>query len=83
MKQLEELSPAVASLAVSVITITALLSVIARGASAEPLAWRYGAAAGLGGNGDHGLPWPRCRRVGSSAGHRRRAGMHRLACQGQ
>ena len=46
-----------ASLAVSVITVTVLLSVIAHGASAEPLAWRYGAAAGPGGNGDHGLPW--------------------------
>jgi hypothetical protein len=47
----------VASLVVSVITVTVLLSVIAHGASAEPLAWRYGAAAGPGGNGDHGLPW--------------------------
>ena len=46
-----------ASLAVSVITVTVLLSVIAHGASAEPLARRYGAAAGPGGNGDHGLPW--------------------------
>jgi hypothetical protein len=46
----------VASLAVSVITVTALLTVIAHGASAEPLARRYGAAAGPGGNGDHGLP---------------------------
>lgn len=46
-----------ASLVVSVITVTVLLSVIAYGASAEPLAWRYGAAAGPGGNGDHGLPW--------------------------
>ena len=46
-----------ASLAVSVITVTVLLSVIARGANAKPLAWRYGAAAGPGGNGDHGLPW--------------------------
>jgi len=45
----------VASLVVSV--ITDLLSVIAHGASAEPLAWRYGAAPGPGGNGDHGLPW--------------------------
>ena len=44
-----------ASLAVSVIIV--LLSVIAHGASAEPLARRYGAAAGPGGNGDHGLPW--------------------------
>ena len=44
-----------ASLVVSVITV--LLSVIVHGASAEPLAWRYGAAAGPGGNGDHGLPW--------------------------
>ena len=56
-QRLGELSPAVASLAVSVITVTVLLSVIAHGASAEPLAWRYGAAAGPGGNGDHGLPW--------------------------
>ena len=56
-QQLGELSPAVASLAVSVITVTVLLSVIAHGASAEPLARRYGAAAGPGGNGDHGLPW--------------------------
>jgi hypothetical protein len=47
----------VASLAVSVITVTALLSVIAHGASAEPLARRYGAAASPGENGDHGLPW--------------------------
>ena len=46
-----------ASLAVSVITVTVLLSVIAHGASAEPLARRYGAAAGPGGNGDPGLPW--------------------------
>jgi DNA-binding CsgD family transcriptional regulator len=53
--QLGELSPAVASLAVSVITVTVLLAVIAHGASAEPLARRYGAAAGPGGNGDHGL----------------------------
>ena len=45
-----------ASLAVSVITVTVLLTVIAHGASAEPLARRYGAAAGPGGNGDHGLP---------------------------
>ena len=44
-----------ATLAVSVIIV--LLSVIAHGASAEPLARRYGAAAGPGGNGDHGLPW--------------------------
>jgi hypothetical protein len=42
---------------VSVITVTVLLSVIAHGASAEPLARRYGAAAGPGRNGDHGLPW--------------------------
>jgi len=54
--QLGELSPAVASLAVAVITVTVLLAVIAHGASAEPLARRYGAAAGPGGNGDHGLP---------------------------
>jgi hypothetical protein len=47
----------VASLVVSVITVTVLLSVIAHGASAEPLARRYGAAAGPDGNGDHGLPW--------------------------
>src|SRR5271166_5342520 len=53
-QQLEELSPAVASLAVSVITVTVLLTVIAHGPSAEPLARRYGAAAGPGGNGDHG-----------------------------
>ena len=46
-----------ASLVVSVITVTVLLSVIAHGASAEALAWRYRAAAGRGGNGDHGLPW--------------------------
>ena len=45
-----------ASLAVPVITVTVLLAVIAHDASAEPLAWRYGAAAGPGGNGDHGLP---------------------------
>ena len=55
-QQLEELSPAAASLAVSVITVTVLLTVIAHGASAEPLARRYGAAAGPGTNGDHGLP---------------------------
>ena len=41
----------------SVITVTVLLGVIAHGASAEPLARRYGAAAGPGENGDHGLPW--------------------------
>ena len=46
-----------ASLLVSVITVTVPLSVIAHGASAEALAWRYRAAAGPGGNGDHGLPW--------------------------
>ena len=45
------------SLSVSVITVTVLLSVIAHGASAEPLVRRYGAAAGPGGNGDRGLPW--------------------------
>ena len=46
-----------ASLAVAVITtVTVLLAVIAHGASAEPLARRYGAAAGPGRNGDHGLP---------------------------
>ena len=46
-----------ASLAVSVIIVTALLTVIAHGATAEPLARRrHGAAAGPGGNGDHGLP---------------------------
>ena len=55
-QRLEELSPAAASLAVSVITVTVLLTVIAHGASAEPLARRYGAAADPGGNGDHGLP---------------------------
>ena len=46
-----------ASLSVSVIIVTVLLSVIAHGASAEPLARRYGAAAGPGGNGIMGLPW--------------------------
>ena len=55
-QQLKELSPAVASLAVSVITVTVLLSVIAHGASAEPLARRYGAAAGQAGTGIMGLP---------------------------
>ena len=55
-----ELSPAVASLSVSVITVTVLLSVIAHGASAEPLAWRYGAAAGPGGTGIMGYPGPSC-----------------------
>ena len=45
-----------ASLAVAVITVTVLLTVLAHGASAEPLDRRYGAAAGPGGNGDHGLP---------------------------
>ncbi len=55
-QQLKELSSAAASLAVSVITVTVLLAVIAHGASAEPLARRYGAAAGPGGNGDHRLP---------------------------
>ena len=30
---------------------------IAHGANAEPLARRYGAAAGPGGNADRGLPW--------------------------
>jgi hypothetical protein len=47
----------VASFVVSVITVTVLLSVIAHGASAEPLARRYGAEADPGRNGDHGLPW--------------------------
>ena len=55
-RQLEELSPAVASLALSVINPTVLPSVIAHGASAEPLARRYGAAAGQAGTGMMGLP---------------------------
>jgi len=50
----------VASLAVSIITVTVPLAVIAHGASAEPLDRRYGAAAGSAGNGDHGLPGPGC-----------------------
>ena len=42
---LEDLGEKVASPAVAVITATVLLSVIAHGASAEPLARRYGAVS--------------------------------------
>jgi sodium/hydrogen antiporter len=42
---LEDLGGKVASPAVAVITATVLLSVIAHGASAEPLARRYGAVS--------------------------------------
>lgn len=50
---LEELGGTAASLAVSVIAVTVLLSVIAHGASALPLARRYGAAVAAGGNSSH------------------------------
>ena len=49
---LEEAGPAAAEPAVAVISVTVLLSVIAHGASADPLARRYGPA--LGAPGDKG-----------------------------
>ncbi len=55
---LEDLGQHAAGPAVSVITLTVLLSVIAHGATADPLARRYGPrmALALGGTDDAGVP---------------------------
>ena len=55
---LEDLDEKVASPAVAVITATVLLSVIAHGVSAEPLARRYGAASAHAGRGTDSATLP-------------------------
>jgi NhaP-type Na+/H+ or K+/H+ antiporter len=62
---LEDLGQHAAGPAVSVITFTVLLSVIAHGATADPLARRYGPrmASALGGTDDGGMPQLPARRL--------------------
>jgi sodium/hydrogen antiporter len=62
---LEDLGQHAAGPAVSVITFTVLLSVIAHGATADPLARRYGPrmASALGGTDDAGMPQLPARRL--------------------
>jgi len=62
---LEELGQTAAGHAVAVIALTVLLSVVAHGATAEPLARRYGPKIALaaGGTDDAGLPPLSARRL--------------------